>query len=173
MMTSSNGNIFRLTGPSSCAGNSPVTGEFPSQMPVTRSFDVFFYMCLNKQLSKQLRKRWFGTPSRPLWRHCNGYVENFPASAPVTMFPLPLSPGKGSREFCIRLIHRRTMFCSPWSQWIGSQFLYRVIGIYNHELNLQYLSTGFGWFSVAPFVSLPRTRVRGCRTHTEKLDYIF
>ena len=25
-----------------CAGNSPVTSEFPSQMPVTRSFDVFF-----------------------------------------------------------------------------------------------------------------------------------
>ena len=25
-----------------CAGNSPVTGEFPSQRPVTHSFDVFF-----------------------------------------------------------------------------------------------------------------------------------
>ena len=25
-----------------CAGNSPVTGEFPSQRPATRSFDVFF-----------------------------------------------------------------------------------------------------------------------------------
>ena len=25
-----------------CAGNSPVTGEFHAQMPVTRSFDVFF-----------------------------------------------------------------------------------------------------------------------------------
>ena len=25
-----------------CVGNSPVTGEFPSQRPVTRSFDVFF-----------------------------------------------------------------------------------------------------------------------------------
>ena len=25
-----------------CEGNSPVTGEFPSQRPVTRSFDVFF-----------------------------------------------------------------------------------------------------------------------------------
>ena len=35
-----------------CAGNSPVTGEFPAQMPVTRSFDVFFDMRLNKQLSK-------------------------------------------------------------------------------------------------------------------------
>ena len=25
-----------------CAGNSPMTGEFPAQRPVTRSFDVFF-----------------------------------------------------------------------------------------------------------------------------------
>ena len=25
-----------------CAGNSPVIGEFPSQRPVTRGFDVFF-----------------------------------------------------------------------------------------------------------------------------------
>ena len=25
-----------------CTGNSPVTGEFPSQIPVTRSFDIFF-----------------------------------------------------------------------------------------------------------------------------------
>ena len=25
-----------------CAGNSPVNGEFPSQKPVTQSFDAFF-----------------------------------------------------------------------------------------------------------------------------------
>ena len=35
-----------------CAGNSLVTGEFPSQRPVTRSFDVFCDLYLNKQLSK-------------------------------------------------------------------------------------------------------------------------
>ena len=54
-----------------CAGNSPVTGEFPPQRPVTRSFDVFFDLRLNKRLSKQSRRRWFETPSHPLWRHCN------------------------------------------------------------------------------------------------------
>ena len=26
-----------------CAGNSPVTGEFPAQGPVAQSFDVFFW----------------------------------------------------------------------------------------------------------------------------------
>ena len=57
-----------------CAGNSPVTGEFPSQRPVTRSFDDFFNLRLNKRLSKQSRRRWFETPSRSLWRYFN---ENF------------------------------------------------------------------------------------------------
>ena len=36
-----------------CAGNSPVSGEFPAQMPVTRSFDVFFDLRLHQRLSKQ------------------------------------------------------------------------------------------------------------------------
>ena len=36
-----------------CAGNSPVTDEFPAQSPVTRSFDVFFDLRMNKLLSKQ------------------------------------------------------------------------------------------------------------------------
>ena len=35
-----------------CAGNSPVTGEFPAQRPVTQSFDVFFDLRLNERLSK-------------------------------------------------------------------------------------------------------------------------
>ena len=52
-----------------CAGNSPVPGEFPTQRPVTRSFDVFFEIRPNKRLSKQSWGWWFETPSRPLWRH--------------------------------------------------------------------------------------------------------
>ena len=54
MITSSNGNIFLVTGP-----------------PMTRSFDVFFDLRLNKQLSKEARRRWFKTPLRSLWRHYN------------------------------------------------------------------------------------------------------
>ena len=53
-----------------CAGNSPVTGESPSQRPVTRSIDVFFDLHLNKRLSKPSWGWWFETPSRSLWRHC-------------------------------------------------------------------------------------------------------
>ena len=48
-----------------------VTGEFPSQRPVTRSFDVFFDLRLNKRLSKQSWGWWSETPSCSLWRHCN------------------------------------------------------------------------------------------------------
>ena len=40
--------------------------------PVTRRFDVFFDVCLNKRLSKQSGRRWFETPSPSLWRHFNG-----------------------------------------------------------------------------------------------------
>ena len=54
-----------------CAGNSPVPGEFPSQRPVTRSFDIFFDLRLNKRLSKQSWGWWFETLSSPLWRHSN------------------------------------------------------------------------------------------------------
>ena len=66
MMTSSNGNIFRVT--------DHLCGKFTgprSQRPVTRSFDVFFDLRPNKRLSVQSRGWWFETPSRPLWRHCN------------------------------------------------------------------------------------------------------
>ena len=53
-----------------CAGNSPVTGEFPAQRPVTGSFDVFFDLRVIKRLSNQSWGWWFETPSRPLWPHC-------------------------------------------------------------------------------------------------------
>ena len=69
MMTSSNGNISALL--ALCEGNSPVTDEFPSQRPVTRSFGVFFDLRLNKQMNKQSWGWWFETPSRSLWRHCS------------------------------------------------------------------------------------------------------
>ena len=54
-----------------CVGNSPVTGEFPTQRPVTRSFDVLFDLRQNKRLSKQWEGWWFATPSCPLWCYCN------------------------------------------------------------------------------------------------------
>ena len=69
MMTSSNGNIFRVTG--------PFCGEFTGHrwIPHTKAsdanFDVFFDLRRNKPLSKQSWGWWFEKPSRSLWRHCN------------------------------------------------------------------------------------------------------
>ena len=59
-----------------CAGNSPVPSEIPERRPMTRGFDVFFDLCLNKRLSKQSWGWWFETPSRPLWRHRNECLES-------------------------------------------------------------------------------------------------
>ena len=74
-MTSSNGNIFRVTGP--LCGEFTGPGEFPAQRPVTRSFDVFFDLRPNKRLSKQPRGLWFETPSWSLWHHCNAFWITF------------------------------------------------------------------------------------------------
>ena len=70
MMTSSNGNILRVTGPLSGEFTGP--GELPTQRPVARSFDIFFDLHPNKRLSKQSWGWWFETLSRSLWRHRNG-----------------------------------------------------------------------------------------------------
>ena len=51
-MTSSNGRIFRVTGP--LCGVSPVTGEFFSQRPEMWSFDVFFDLNLTELLIKKV-----------------------------------------------------------------------------------------------------------------------
>ena len=72
-MTSSNGNIFRVTG--HLFGEFTGPGEFPAQRLVTRSFDVFFDLSLNTRLSKQSRGWWFETQSRPSGRHCNDTLD--------------------------------------------------------------------------------------------------
>ena len=69
MMTSSSGNIFRVTG--HLCGELTGPRWIPTQRPVTRSFDVFFDLRPNKRLSKQWWGWWFETLSRPLWRHRN------------------------------------------------------------------------------------------------------
>ena len=45
-------------------GNPLVTGGFPLQRPLTRSFDVIYVMPLCKRLSNRPRRQWYETPSR-------------------------------------------------------------------------------------------------------------
>ena len=64
--------IFRVTG--------HLCGEFTGDRWILRSkvSDVelryFLWSALNTRLSKQWWGWWFETPSRPLWRHCNGKI---------------------------------------------------------------------------------------------------
>ena len=75
MMTSSNGNIFRVTG--------PLCGEFTGSrwISLTKASDAEFWcflsLRLNKHLSKQSRRMWFETPLCSLWRHCNYIWSSF------------------------------------------------------------------------------------------------
>ena len=82
MMTSSNGNIFRVTGP--LCGEFTGPGEFPAQRPVTQSFDVFFDLRLNKRLSKQPEAGDFR-------RHRGHYDVNVMSCGPKSCNPL--NPG--------------------------------------------------------------------------------
>ena len=63
-----------------CVGNSPVTGEIPTQRPVTWSFDVFFDLRVTKWLNKLSWGWWFETPSSSLWRHCKVKRNNVSAT---------------------------------------------------------------------------------------------
>ena len=72
MMTISNVNTFRVTG--------PLCREFTGHrwVPLAKASDAgfwcFLWSALHQavRLSKQSRRRLFETPSRSLWRHCNG-----------------------------------------------------------------------------------------------------
>ena len=58
-----------------------------------RSFDVFFDLCLNKQLSKQLWGWWSETPWCSLWRHCNVIMVTWPSdgrSVPLVLYQLAI-----------------------------------------------------------------------------------
>ena len=104
-----------------CAENSPVPGEFTAQRPVTRSFDVFFDLRLNKLLSKQAWGWWFEMLSRPLWRHCNR------KKVYVILVRIPASM-QWANLFC--LLHSPLCHLPTYpSGWFGYDF-----GIFKHIL---------------------------------------
>ena len=102
-------------------------GEFPTQRPVTRSFDVYFDLCPNKWLSKQSWGWWFETLSCSLWRHRNGlmkFIRN--TCSEITLLKLlPHLPGPMSWLFihalishilCCKRVPRRTINNLMWSR---------------------------------------------------------
>ena len=124
MMTSSNGNIVRVTG--------HLCGEFtgprwiPAQRPVTQSFDVFFDLRLNKRLSKQSWGWWFETLSRLLWRHRNAESCYLSSHGTVIMVMGDRYWVFCRHRICIiaviffQRIHKLRLIVRPWETQIGA-----------------------------------------------------
>ena len=115
-----------------CTGNSPVTNEFPSQRPVTRSFDVFFDLCLNKRLSKQWWGWLFQTSSRSLWRHC--YKVCFTGPGAIVLF---ITPSASEHDGVIKWKHfpRYWPFSPHKGQWRGSLMISLICAWINMWVN--------------------------------------
>ena len=99
-----------------CAGNSPVTGEFPAERPVTRGFYVFFVLRLDKRLSKQWWGWWYETVSRPLWRHSNVQIH------PCGVSPIMITSWHGNN------------FRHLWGEFAGRWWIPLIIGRYGGRL---------------------------------------
>ena len=123
-----------------CAGNSPVTDEFPAQRPVNRNFGVFYDLRLNKRLSKQSRSWWFETPSRPLWCHCNEYQSTFAAPKFPRIIRLLNTSFVGLSGIVIyhTLFHLITItmrFHQSWWQYVINGIVTLIWGIYGDSYN--------------------------------------
>ena len=119
-----------------CVGNSLVTGEFPAQRPVTRSFEVFFDLRLNKRLSKQRWGWWFETPSRPLCRQSN---------EPVIGAMLPLNVLNHFGSYIYIYIHIYISDSTVSSHWIWpppgrSDWIIPSFRILDYVLHVEHVS---------------------------------
>ena len=95
-----------------CAGSSPVTGGFPTQRPVTWSFDVFFDLRLNKLLSKQLWGWWFETLLCPWWRRSNeSWVPAVLEACGVNLYQICFLSKKKKKNDTFPL-------CLQWAGWM-------------------------------------------------------
>ena len=138
-----------------CEGNSAVTGGFSSRSPVTRSFNVFYDVRLNKQLSKHSRCRWFETPWHSLWRRCNPMIIKRAIGAPknnifcatffqhVSTFKHHSTSLNVSNFLFSRVWHRLDCKSPPQSSLIREIPHYRYSSCWLNELlmktfNLQY-----------------------------------
>ena len=113
-----------------CAGNSPVPGEFPAQRPVTRSFDVFSDLRLNKRLSKHE-----AGDLRCLGAHYDIIVIGDPANWCMCIWTrarhIPLPDGLGQ----VKLLSGQVD--------LGRVFLLIIFGWFSARLQyLQYFSNG-------------------------------
>ena len=111
-----------------CAGNSPVTGEFSAQRPLTRSFDDFFDLRPNKRFSKQSWSWRFETPLLSLWRHWNDStywlrfgIFLFQSDTMTSVTNIGVCPRCNVQRLCNQLTHRCVSLldhhCFMWWIW--------------------------------------------------------
>ena len=131
MMTSSNGNIFRVTG--LLCGEFTGPGEFPTQRTVTRSFDVCFDPRPNKRLSKQPWGWWFETPSWSLWRQCNG-LNMFFILQPIRLTVDTDSGMRNYRFFPGPSVADKSSDVRYWSSISKSALLHNVVVLHSTSL---------------------------------------
>ena len=144
-MTSSNGNIFRVTG--------PLYGEFTRHrwIPRTKASDgelwCFLWSAPEKSLSKQSWGWWFETPSRSLLRHCNQIVACLPQSVSIN---------KAIRHSFLMVYHGKLYRYLPWNafewyayritttlrrgQWVNSCFVLYMIDVVNEGVTYLVIS---------------------------------
>ena len=119
-----------------CAGNSPVPGEFPTQRPVTRSFDAYFDLGRNKRLSKQSWGWWFETPSCPFWRHRNGVIRaDYLLGGPIL---------QGSLFSCAHQ-WETTLHCNIVFHWLGAHTKWSLWWEANCPMSPRIISGHYKW----------------------------
>ena len=136
-MTSSNGNIFRVTG--------TLCGEFTGHRWIHRTktsdaelWCVFFDHRLNKRLSKQSRGWWFETPSGSLWRHYN-------VTGPILITACPWSSHSSHRM----KIYSGCLIETPFNLSIEFDLRWNYkIGPWSISLTIIHLSCLLGYRSV-------------------------
>ena len=85
----------------------PLCGDFTGHRwnALTKASNVefwcFFYMRMNKRLSKESRRRLFETPSRFLWHHCNA-LENYYKTQIYVCYH---KPNMQCQSVCLTLVH--------------------------------------------------------------------
>ena len=97
---------------------------------MTRSFDVFFDLSLNKRLNKQSRSRWFETPSRSLWRQCNDKASPYNTYASLNLAIIASGNGLSPLQ-CQPSPEPMITYCPlyPWEQTCLKIEANRVIAI--------------------------------------------
>ena len=99
-------------------GNPPVTDRFPSQRPMTRSFDVFIDLCLNKRLSKHSRR---------------GDLRHHLAHNDVTVMYMA-----GYQDISLSSLGCASVVVTFWSLWCSqpwSQTRYQFLQPYTHRVD--------------------------------------